>query len=49
VMDSGGYAYAKNAMKSYQEKAFSYLGMQQEGVYKDSLINLVKFTTERNN
>jgi octaprenyl-diphosphate synthase len=49
VLDSGGYAYAKKAMTEYQEKAFAFIGNHPEGPYKDSLINLVRFTTERNN
>lgn len=49
VLDSGGYAYAKKEMSQYQEKAFAFIANQPEGPYKDSLINLVRFTTERNN
>jgi octaprenyl-diphosphate synthase len=48
VLSSGGLDYARKAMYSYQQKAFDLLEGIPESNYKESLINLVKFTTERN-
>lgn len=48
VMEAGGLEYARKAMYEYQQKAFDLLTDIPESEYKTSLINLVKFTTERN-
>ena len=48
VMQAGGLEYARKAMYNYQQKAFDLLMDVPESIYKNSLINLVKFTTERN-
>jgi octaprenyl-diphosphate synthase len=48
VMEAKGLDYARKAMHEYQQKAFDLLTAYPEGVYKTSLLNLVRFTTERN-
>ena len=48
VLKTGGLDYARKAMYSYQQKAFDLIKDLPESSYKESLINLVKFTTERN-
>ena len=48
VMEHGGLEYARKQMQAYQEKAFRLLDGLPESEYKTSLINLVRFTTERN-
>ena len=48
VLANGGLDYARKAMYSYQQKAFDLLEGIPDSNYKESLINLVKFTTERN-
>ena len=44
----GGLDYARKAMYDYQQRAFILLEGIPESTYKQSLINLVRFTTERN-
>lgn len=48
VMNAGGFEYARQAMMQYQNKAFTFLEEIPDGTYKASLINLVRYTTERN-
>lgn len=48
VLKAGGLEYARKAMYSYQQKAFDLIRDLPESSYKESLVNLVKFTTERN-
>jgi octaprenyl-diphosphate synthase len=47
VKDSGGIEYASNIMKNFQNEAFELLGSFPDSVYKQSLIDLVKYTIER--
>ncbi|CAN5407903.1 polyprenyl synthetase family protein [soil metagenome] len=47
VMQAGGLDYARKAMYSYQQKAFDLLEGIDNSTYRESLINLVRFTTER--
>ena len=48
VMAAGGLKYAKEKMHQYQDQAFTILNTFPSSVYKDSLEQLVRFTTERN-
>jgi octaprenyl-diphosphate synthase len=48
VMEAKGLEYARKAMHEYQQKAFDLLLNYPEGIYKTSLLNLVRYTTERN-
>lgn len=48
VKANGGLEYATNKMEEYQLKAFDVLNKFQDSIYKNSLRDLVKFTTERN-
>jgi octaprenyl-diphosphate synthase len=48
VMAAGGLKYAKEKMHQYQDQAFTILNAFPPSVYKDSLEQLVRFTTERN-
>ena len=48
VMEKGGLDYARQRMQHYQNQAFNLLEPLPESTYKTSLIQLVKFTTERN-
>lgn len=48
VMDSGGLDYARKAMARHQANAFAILEKLPDSVYRESLRNLVRFTTERN-
>ncbi len=48
VMAVGGLKYAKEKMHQYQDQAFTILNTFPSSVYKDSLEQLVRFTTERN-
>lgn len=48
VMAAGGLKYAKEKMHQYQDQAFTILNTFPPSVYKDSLEQLVRFTTERN-
>jgi len=47
-MEKGGLDYARQQMQRYQNQAFNLLEPLPETAYKTSLIQLVKFTTERN-
>jgi octaprenyl-diphosphate synthase len=48
VADAGGIDYARSKMTAYREKAIGLLHTFPEGPYRDSLEQLVVFTTERN-
>lgn len=48
VMAAGGLKYATEKMHQYQDQAFNILNTFPASVYKDSLEQLVRFTTERN-
>ena len=48
VNDSGGLQYAETQMKLYQEEAFKILNTFPPGDSRESLEQLVRFTTERN-
>jgi len=47
VKDSGGIEYASDIMKNFQHEAFELLNSFPDSVYKQSLIDLVKYTIER--
>lgn len=47
VRNSGGLAYAQSRMEAYQEEAFSILNGLPEHNSRNSLQQLVRFTTER--
>ena len=49
VKGSGGIEYANKAMNKFREDALQILGAFPESRYKESLIQLVQFTIERNN
>lgn len=49
VKQSGGIGYAVSKMKEYEAKAFSILADFKEGIYKEKLKELVRFTIEREN
>lgn len=48
VKNSGGMEYATEKMKAYQSRAFEVLDTFPDSNYKNSLRELVKYTTERN-
>ncbi len=48
VKNSGGIEYATEKMNEYQLKAFEILDQFNDSIYKNSLRDLVKYTTERN-
>lgn len=48
VKNSGGMEYATQKMQEYQARAFVVLDTFPDSVFKNSLRNLVKYTTERN-
>ncbi len=48
VMELGGLDYARKQMQVYQAKAFQLLEGIPDSEYKQSLVSLVRFTTERN-
>lgn len=48
VKKSGGMEYATEKMKEYQAKAFVILDTFPDSIFKNSLRELVKYTTERN-
>jgi octaprenyl-diphosphate synthase len=48
VKDSGGLEYATQRMNEYQSKAFEMLEGFEESTFKNSLMQLVRFTIERN-
>jgi octaprenyl-diphosphate synthase len=47
VRNSGGLDYARSRMEAYQEEAFSILNDLPENNARNSLQQLVRFTTER--
>lgn len=47
VRNSGGLPYAESKMIEYQKEALSMLDRFPDSVYKQSLIDLVEFTTKR--
>ena len=49
VQQSGGIQYAVKKMQEFQNKAFEILDSFTDNPYKESLRQLVKFTTERKN
>jgi octaprenyl-diphosphate synthase len=49
VKASGGIEYANKAMNKFREEALQILNGFPESHYKESLIQLVQFTIERNN
>jgi octaprenyl-diphosphate synthase len=49
VIKSGGIQYAENKMNDYKNKALHILSSFTESPSKTSLIELVKYTTERQN
>lgn len=49
VMEKGGLDYAREKMFYYQSKAFGFLDGFPETPFKQGLIGLVRFTTERKN
>lgn len=49
VKQSGGIGYAVSKMKEYEGKAYSILADFKEGIYKEKLKELVRFTIEREN
>lgn len=49
VKNSGGIEYANTAMNKFREEALHILDSFPASRYKDSLIQLVQFTIERNN
>ena len=49
VKQSGGIGYAISKMKEYEGKAFNILTDFKEGIYKEKLMELIRFTTEREN
>src|SRR5690606_21625720 len=48
VKSSGGMEYATKKMLDYQQQAFEILATFPDGVYRQGLEQLVKYTTERN-
>ena len=48
VKEAGGLEYATSRMNEYRSKAFTMLELLPESTYKQSLKDLVLFTTERN-
>jgi octaprenyl-diphosphate synthase len=48
VKESGGLQYAETQMKKYQEEAFEILNTFPKSESRESLEQLVRFTTERN-
>ena len=49
VHSSGGIDYAKKRMMDFQQKSFEMISSFPENTFKKSLMELVKFTTEREN
>ncbi len=49
VNKSGGIEYAKQKMQEYQNKAFDFIKIFPDSVYKKSLTELVTYTIERKN
>lgn len=49
VKESGGIEYAKKAMERFHQDALAMLKQFPDSPYKDSLVQLVQFTIDRNN
>ncbi|MEP7171209.1 MAG: polyprenyl synthetase family protein [Bacteroidota bacterium] len=49
VNTSGGIEYAKKRMGDFQQKSFEILSSFTDNIFKESLMKLVRFTTERDN
>lgn len=49
VNTSGGIDYAKSRMDDFQQKSFEILSSFPDNLFKKSLMELVRFTTEREN
>ena len=49
VNASGGIDYAKKRMCDFQQKSFEILSSFPDNIFKESLMKLVRFTTERDN
>jgi octaprenyl-diphosphate synthase len=49
VKESGGIEYAQKSMADYQQKSFEILSFFPDSIFKKSLMELVMFTTERDN
>ncbi len=49
VTKSGGIEYSKKKMQEFQEEAFQMLAAFPDSIYKTSLLELVKYTIERDN
>ena len=49
VLQNGGLEYATQQMLSYKEKALQLLAEMPESPSRNSLVELVRFTTERDN
>jgi octaprenyl-diphosphate synthase len=49
VKASGGIEYAQKSMADYQQKSFEILSFFPDSIFKKSLMELVRFTTERDN
>lgn len=47
VKQNGGMEYAVSRMKEYEQKAFNILAGFEDGIYKEKLKDLVRFTIER--
>ena len=47
VLESQGIEYAKQKMYEYQQKALDILNRYSDNVYKNGLMQLMKFTIER--
>jgi octaprenyl-diphosphate synthase len=47
ILTGGGIDYARKRMEEYRSKAFDMLGDFPDSPYKEGLIQLVRFTTER--
>ncbi len=47
VSDKKGIEYAKQKMTDYRDKAFEMLGAFDDNVYRQSMQNLITFTTDR--
>lgn len=49
VQQSGGIQYAQQKMEAYRDRALAVLGSFPQNPSRDSLVQLVKYTTERKN
>ena len=48
VKDAGGIEYARTVMNDFHNKAIEILNSFEDSIYRQSLMNLVQFTIERN-